>query len=158
MQPMALEVDRQSLQKFCWDCCSMAMQQVCSAPERLSEPAKKSIPFRFLAGHLHPDHDTIASFRQRFLAQIKELFVQVLLWAVEAEVLTLEDISIDGTKIHADADHSKAVSYGYLVQLRAALESEVEQLLKWGEAADACLTAGISRCCCRNRTAAAEAV
>lgn len=110
---------------------------MCSALARLSEPAKKSIPFRFLSGNLHPDHDTIASFRQRFLVQIKELFVQVLLLAVEAEVLTLEEISIDGTKIHADASKSKAVSYEHLVKLRAALESEVEQLLKWGEAADA---------------------
>ena len=104
---------------------------------KIERASYESIPFRFLSGHLHPDHDTIASFRQRFLVQIKELFVQVLLLAVEAEVLTLDDISIDGTKIHADASKSKAVSYEHLMKLRAALESEVEQLLKWGEAADA---------------------
>lgn len=104
---------------------------------QIERASYESIPFRFLAGHLHPDHDTIASFRQRFLAQIKELFVQVLLLALEAEVLTLDDISIDGTKIHADASKSRAVSYGCLVKLRAALEAEVEELLRWGEAADA---------------------
>ncbi len=96
----------------------------------------KSIPFRFLSGHLHPDHDTIATFRRRFLGQIKELFVQLLLWAVETGVLMLEDISLDGTKIHADASKSKAVSYGHLVKLRAALEGEVAELLRLGEAAD----------------------
>jgi transposase len=97
----------------------------------------ESIPFRFLSGHLHPDHDTIANFRQRFLEQIKGLFVQVLLLAVEAEVLSLDDVSLDGTKIHADASKSKAISYGHLVKLRAALEAEVDELLRLGEAADA---------------------
>ncbi len=97
----------------------------------------ESIPFRFLSGHLHPDHDTIAAFRQRFLGQIKELFVQVLLLAVEAKQLTLEDVSIDGTKIHADASKSQAISYGHLVKLRATLEAEVEELLRLSTAADA---------------------
>lgn len=104
---------------------------------KIEQASYECIPFRFLSGHLHPDHDTIASFRQRFLAQIKDLFVQVLLLAVEAEVLTLEDISVDGTKIHADASKSKAVSYQHLVKLRTVLEAEVEELLRWGEAADA---------------------
>jgi len=104
---------------------------------KLERATYESIPFRFLAGHLHPDHDTLASFRQRFLEQIKGLFVQVLLLAVEAEVLTLEDVSLDGTKIHADASKSKALSYGHLVKRRAALEAEVDELLRLGEAADA---------------------
>ena len=103
---------------------------------KIERASYESIPFRFLSGHLHPDHSTIASFRRRFLAQIKALFVQVLLLAVEAEVLVLEDISLDGTKIHADASKSKAVSYQHLVKLRAALELEVDQLLKLAEEAD----------------------
>jgi transposase len=104
---------------------------------QLERATYESIPFRFLSGHLHPDHDTIAHFRQRFLEQIKGLFVQVLLLAVEAKVLTLEDISLDGTKIHADASKSQAISYGHLVKLRAVLEAEVDELLRLGEAADA---------------------
>jgi hypothetical protein len=56
--------------------------------------------------------------------------------AVEAKVLSLDDISLDGTKIHADASKSKAVSYGHLVTLRAALTAEVDELLRLGEAAD----------------------
>jgi transposase len=104
---------------------------------KIERATYESIPFRFLSGHLHPDHDTIASFRQRFLDQIKGLFVQVLLLAVAAEVLTLDDGSLDGTKIHADASKRKAISYGHLGKLRAALEAEVEELLRLGEAADA---------------------
>ena len=103
---------------------------------KIEQASHESIPFRFLSGHLHPDHDTIASFRRRFLGPIKALFVQVLLMAVEAKVLSLDDISLDGTKIHADASKSKAVSYGHLVTLRAALTAEVDELLRLGEAAD----------------------
>jgi len=104
---------------------------------KIEQASRESIPFRFLSGHLHPDHDTIASFRRRFLGPIKALFVQVLLLAVEAKVLSLDDISVDGSKIHADASKSKAVSYGHLVTLRAALTAEVDELLEFGEAADA---------------------
>jgi transposase len=46
---------------------------------KLEQASRESIPFRFLSGHLQPDHDTIASFRRRFLGPIKALFVQVLL-------------------------------------------------------------------------------
>ena len=42
-----------------------------------------SIPFHFLAGGLHPDHDTIASFRNTFLSDLKDLFVHILLYAQE---------------------------------------------------------------------------
>ena len=83
---------------------------------KIERATYESIPFRFLAGHLHPDHDTIASFRRRFLDQIKGLFVQVLLLAVETGVLTLDDVSLDGTKIHADASKSRAISYGHLLK------------------------------------------
>jgi len=103
---------------------------------KIEQATYESMPFRFLAGHLHPDHATIASFRRRFLEPIKGLLVQVLLWAVEAEVLTLADISLDGTKLHADASKSKAVSYGHLVKLRTVLEMEVTELLQLAEAAD----------------------
>ena len=94
------------------------------------------MPIRFLSGNLHPDHDTIANFRRRFLEQIKGLFVQVLMRAVETGVLTLDDVSLDGTKIYADASKSQAISYGYLKKIRTALEAEVVELLKLSEAAD----------------------
>jgi transposase len=96
----------------------------------------ESIPFRFLAGNLHPDHDTIAHFRQRFLPQIKELFVQVLLIATQRGVLTLTNVSVDGTKIHADASKSKAVSHKRLLEREIELAAEVEALLQLAQQAD----------------------
>src|SRR5450759_5598216 len=61
-----------------------------------------------MGGNLHPDHDTLATFRRTFLQELKELFVQVLLRAQEAGVLKLGTMSLEGTKIHADARHSES--------------------------------------------------
>jgi transposase len=96
----------------------------------------ESIPFRFVASGLHPDHDTIANFRKTFLADIGELFVQILLMAKLAGVLKLGNISVDGSKIHADASKSKAVSYKRLGELEVQLRQEVHELLALGEQAD----------------------
>ena len=96
----------------------------------------ESIPFRFIAGGLHPDHDTIANFRKTFLPQITGLFAQVLVVARGMGLLNLGNISLDGSKIHADASKSKAVSYKRLLELETRLRREVEELLALGEQAD----------------------
>jgi transposase len=103
---------------------------------RIEKATYESIPFRFIAGGLHPDHDTIANFRKTFLAEIQELFVQILLVAQAAGVLKLGNLSLDGSKIHADASKSHAVSYGRLVELEVELKREVQELLSLGEQAD----------------------
>jgi len=104
---------------------------------KLERATYETVPFRFIAGNLHPDHDTLATFRKTFLPDLKELFVQVLLLAQAAGVLKLGNISLDGTKIHADASKSKAVSYKHLLALEAHLRAEVEQLFALSERADA---------------------
>jgi transposase len=94
------------------------------------------IPFRFIAGDMHPDHDTVANFRQQFLAELKELFVQILLIAQAMGHLQLGNVSLDGSKIHADASKSKAVSYKRLLAIEAHLQAEVNELFSLAEAAD----------------------
>jgi transposase len=96
----------------------------------------ESIPFRFIAGNHHPDHDTIAAFRRRFLVEIQALFVQVLERAIAAKILVIEDISLDGTKIHADASKSQAVSHKRLGAIQSQLALEVEALLQLSQPAD----------------------
>src|SRR5205809_5285673 len=93
----------------------------------------EAVPFRFIAGNLHPDHETLATFRHTFLPELKEIFVQVLLLAQEAGVLKLGTISLDGTKIHADASKHNAVSYKRLLEVEAQLRSEVEELFTLSE-------------------------
>jgi transposase len=103
---------------------------------KLERATYEAAPFRFIAGNLHPDHDTIASFRTTFLPDLQDLFVQVLLLAQELGVLKLGTISIDGTKIHADASKSKAVSYKRLLELETHLRAEVAALFARGTHAD----------------------
>jgi transposase len=103
---------------------------------KIEKATYESIPFRFLAGGWHPDHDTIATFRKTFLPEITGLFAQVLVVAHELGVLKLGNISVDGSKVHADASKSHAVSYGRLLQLERRLRAEVEELLALGEKVD----------------------
>jgi transposase len=103
---------------------------------KIEKASYESIPFRYIAGGLHPDHDTIAHFRKTFLNEIKELFVQILLLAQAAGVLKLGNISLDGSKIHADASKSKAVSYKRLIEIETQLRKEVGELFELGEQVD----------------------
>jgi transposase len=103
---------------------------------KIERATYETVPFRFIAGNLHPDHDTLATFRKTFLPELKDLFVQVLLLAQVAGVLKLGNISLDGTKIHADAKKSKAVSYKHLLALEAHLQAEVEELFALSERVD----------------------
>jgi transposase len=103
---------------------------------KIERATYESAPFRFIAGNLHPDHDTIASFRKTFLPNLQDLFVQVLLLAQTLGVLKLGTISIDGTKIHADASKSKAVSYKRLLEVETRLRADVEALFALAAQAD----------------------
>ncbi len=103
---------------------------------KIEKATYESIPFRFLAGGWHPDHDTIANFRKTFLPEITNLFAQVLVIAHELGVLKLGTISVDGSKVHADASKSHAVSYGRLLQMERRLSAEVEELIALGERAE----------------------
>ena len=103
---------------------------------KIEKATYESIPFRYIAGGLHPDHDTIAHFRKTFLNEIKDLFVQLLLLAQAVGVLKLGNISLDGSKIHADASKSHAVSYKRLIELEIQLKGEVNELFELGEQVD----------------------
>ncbi len=103
---------------------------------KIERATYESIPFRFVAGGVHPDHDTIANFRKTFIEEIQDLFVQILLLAQTAGVLNLGNISLDGSKIHADASKSKAVSYKRLIELEGKLQAEVKELFELGESTD----------------------
>ena len=103
---------------------------------KIEKATYESIPFRFIAGGLHPDHDTLAHFRKTFLSELKNLFVQILLYAQEVGVLTLGNISLDGTKIHADASKNSAISYKRLLERESQLRTEVDKLFDLTEHAE----------------------
>jgi transposase len=103
---------------------------------KLERATYDSVAFRFIAANEHPDHDTIAAFRRRFLPQIEALFVQVLLLAREMGVLKLGTVALDGTKIHANASRHSALSYEHAGKIEAQLKAEVAELMAKAEAAD----------------------
>lgn len=95
---------------------------------KLERATYDSVAFRFIAANDHPDHDTIAAFRRRFLGDIERLFVEVLLLAREMGMLSLGTVGLDGTKIHANASRHSALSYERAGKLEAQLEAEVAEL------------------------------
>lgn len=96
----------------------------------------ESVPMRYVAANQHPDHDTICSFRKRFLDPLGELFIQILLMAAQMGLTELADVSIDGSKFKANASKHKAVSWQRACALEDQLSEEVAELLKKAEAAD----------------------
>jgi len=103
---------------------------------RLEEATYDSIAFRYITANQQPDHDTIAHFRRRFLGQLESLFTQVLVLAKEMGLLTLGNVSLDGTKVKANASKHTALSYAYATRLEEHLKGEVELLMRRAEAAD----------------------
>ncbi len=95
-----------------------------------------SVAFRYVGANTHPDHDTLASFRRRFLKEIEALFVQVLMLAREMKLLKLGHIALDGTKVHANASKHKALSWKHARRIEAQLQGEVQALLALAETSD----------------------
>lgn len=103
---------------------------------KLEHATYDSVAFRFVAANEHPDHDTLNTFRKRFLKEIEVLMVQVLMIARTMGVLKLGNIALDGSKIKANASKHSALSYGHIKQLEVQLQGEVGKLMALAEAAD----------------------
>jgi len=104
---------------------------------KLEQATHDSVALRFITGDAHPDHDTMATFRQRFLPELEGLFVQILVVAKAMGVFKLGKVSLDGTRIKANASKHKAMSWGYANKLEEQLRREVQELLRRAEQADA---------------------
>lgn len=104
---------------------------------KIEQATYDSVAFRFISANTHPDHDTIAGFRKRFLQELKPLFVQILQLCHEMGLLKLGKVSLDGTKIKANASKHHALSWDYACRLEEQLQSEVDELMSLAEQADA---------------------
>jgi transposase len=92
---------------------------------KLERTTYDSVAFRYIAANDHPDHDTIATFRKRFLPELAALFTQILLIAQQIGVLKLGKVSLDGTKIKANASKHRALSWKHACKLEDQLKAEV---------------------------------
>ena len=104
---------------------------------KLEQATYDSLAFRYITGNEHPDHDTIANFRKRFLSELEGLFKQILEVAAELGTLRLGTVSLDGSKMQGNARKHKAMSWGYANRLERQLEEEVQKLLQLAARADA---------------------
>jgi len=103
---------------------------------KLERATYDSVAFRYVAGNQHPDHDTIAAFRRRFGPQFKAVFMQVLQIARANQLTRFGTVSLDGTKINANASRHSALSYGHATRIEAQLQAEIEEMVALAEAAD----------------------
>src|SRR5215467_6393683 len=91
---------------------------------------QEDVAFRFLAAGNQPDFRTIAEFRRRHLGPLSKLFVQILRLCQEAGLVQLGHVSLDSTKVKANASKHKAMSYERMVKSEAELEKEIRELLQ----------------------------
>lgn len=104
---------------------------------RIERATYEDLAFRYLSVDQHPDHDTLASFRQLHLADLAQLFTQVLQLCDKAGLVKLGHVAIDGTKLQANASKHKAMSYERMEEKEKQLKAEVEKLMAEAEATDA---------------------
>lgn len=103
---------------------------------RIERATHRDIGVRFVAANVHPDHDTIATFRRENFAAVSESFLQVLLLAKELKLLKVGLVSVDGSKFKANASKHRSVTYERAGELVAQLELEIADLMARAEAAD----------------------
>jgi transposase len=104
---------------------------------RIERSTYEDLAFRYLSADQHPDHDTIAGFRQQHLTALAQLFTQVLQLCDQAGLVKLGHVAIDGTKLKANASKHKAMSYERMEEKERQLKAEVEKLLAQAAEADA---------------------
>ena len=103
---------------------------------KMEQATWETIPVRYITGNLHPDHDTIASFRKRMKNYLDKIFLEILMIAQEMGFMKLGTVSLDGTKMKANASKHKAMSYGHACKLEEQLKEELSQLMSRSEAED----------------------
>lgn len=103
---------------------------------KMEKSCYEQVPFRVLTGDQQPDHDTIAEFRRRHLSALSRLFVQVLQLCQKAGLVKLGHVSLDGTKVRANASKHKAMSYKRMEKKALELRGDVARLMKEAQSVD----------------------
>lgn len=103
---------------------------------RIERATHRDVAVRYLCANTHPDHDTICTFRRENYSAFAQVFLYVLKLAREMKLLKVGTISVDGTKIKANASKDKSVRYDRAAELEEQLRSDINELLKKAEDAD----------------------
>ena len=103
----------------------------------IARKLEEDVAFRLLAAGNFPQHRTLCEFRRRHLEEFGGLFVEVVGVAREMGVVRFGTLSIDGTKVRANASKRKAMSYERMLKEEARLKEEIEALMARAGAVDA---------------------
>ncbi len=120
--------------------CGLLIYGYCTgivSSRRIERATYDEVAFRYLSGDQHPDHDTIAHFRERHLEALKGLFLQVLQLCEKAGLIHLGHVALDGTKVKANASKHKAMSYDRIAKREQELVKQIEDLIGKAKAIDA---------------------
>jgi transposase len=107
-----------------------------TSSRKIEKATYDNLAFRYLSADQHPDHDTLAAFRQEHLEALAGLFVQALRLCQKAGLVKLGNVAIDGTKIKANASTHRSVDYQKISEREQHWRSEVERLLKQAQQTD----------------------
>ena len=103
---------------------------------KLEQATYDSIAYRYICANNHPDHDSINSFRKRFLEQLEGLFGQILVMAHAMGILKMGTVSLDGTKIKANASRRKNLSWKQIRKVDKRIRREIKELMRKAQEAD----------------------
>ncbi|MCH7631398.1 MAG: IS1182 family transposase [Proteobacteria bacterium] len=103
---------------------------------KIERATHRDIGVRYIAANTHPDHDTICKFRRENADAFGESFLQVLLLARELKLLKVGMVSVDGTKLDANANKHRSVRYDRARELVDQLKLDVDELISKAEQAD----------------------
>jgi transposase len=107
-----------------------------TSSRRIERATYDDLAFRYLAADQHPDHDTIANFRQQHLTALAGLFVQALRLCQQAGLVKLGNVAIDGTKILANASTRRSVPYKKICERERYWQETVDRLLAEAQRTD----------------------
>ena len=107
-----------------------------TSSRKLAQHCQEDVAFRVLAANNAPDFRTISDFRKRHLDALRHLFVEILTLCQKAGLVKFGHVSLDGTKVKANASKHKAMSYGRMKQDISRLELEIARLLKEADKTD----------------------
>jgi transposase len=107
-----------------------------TSSRKIEQATYDNVAFRYLSADQHPDHDTLAAFRQQHLEALAELFVQALRLCQKAGLVKLGNVSIDGTKIKANASTRRSVPYERISEREQHWRAEVARLLRQAQQTD----------------------
>ena len=103
---------------------------------KLASGIEDLVALRFLAAGNNPSHRTLARFRQENIKHFQNLFVQVVQIAVEAGLVKMGTLAIDGSKLKANASKHKSMSYGRMKSEDRKLKQEITKITRIAQGVD----------------------